>query len=104
MFYQDANLTIERPIDARAQVQEDSVEYLTPNSLILGRASLEGDTSGLDLKTHPWPLGPFKLKWTGSGQSGGNLLAQIYLLDLSGTGQRGTLKLVTLFGLRTQMP
>lgn len=107
MFYQAANLTNERPIDARAQVQEDSVEYLTPNSLILGRASLEGDTSGLDFKTHPIhgaDLGPFKLKWTVSGQSGGNWLAQIYLLDLSGTRQRGMLKLVTLFGLRTQMP
>lgn len=54
MFYQAANLTKERPIDARAQIQEDLIEYLTPNSLILGRASLGGDTSGLDLKTHPW--------------------------------------------------
>lgn len=54
LFYQAANLTNERPIDARAQEQEDSVEYLTPNSLILGRASLEGDTSGLDLETHSW--------------------------------------------------
>ena len=54
LFYQAANLTNERPIEARAQEQEDSVEYLTPNSLILGRASLGGDTSGLDLETHPW--------------------------------------------------
>ncbi|KAL2088696.1 hypothetical protein ACEWY4_015595 [Coilia grayii] len=54
LFYQAANLTNERPIDARAQEQEDSVEYLTPNSLILGRASLGGDTSGLDLETHSW--------------------------------------------------
>ena len=36
LFYQAANLTNECPIDARAQEQEDSVEYLTPNSLILG--------------------------------------------------------------------
>ena len=54
LLYQAANLTNERPIDARAQEQEDSVEYLTPNSLILGRASLGGDTSGLDLEIHPW--------------------------------------------------
>ena len=54
LFYQAANLTNERPIDARAQEQEDSVEYLTPNSLILGRASLGGDTNGLDLETHSW--------------------------------------------------
>lgn len=54
LFYQAANLTNECPIDARAQEQEDSVEYLTPKSLILGRASLGGNTSGLDLETHPW--------------------------------------------------
>lgn len=54
LFYQAANLTNERPIDARAQEQENSIEYLTPNSLILGRASMVGDTSGLDLETHSW--------------------------------------------------
>lgn len=54
LLYQAANLTNERPIDARAQEQEDSIEYLTPNSLILGRASLGGDTTGLDLETHSW--------------------------------------------------
>ncbi|KAL2076334.1 hypothetical protein ACEWY4_028086 [Coilia grayii] len=54
LLYQAANLTNERPIDARAQEQENSIEYLTPNSLILGRASTGGDISGLDLETHSW--------------------------------------------------
>lgn len=54
LLYQAANLTNERPIDARAQEQENSIEYLTPNSLILGRASPGGDTSSLDLETHSW--------------------------------------------------
>nr|XP_046228584.1 uncharacterized protein LOC124050275 [Scatophagus argus]XP_046241340.1 uncharacterized protein LOC124057310 [Scatophagus argus] len=54
LFYQAANLTNERPIDARAQEQEDSIEYLTPNTLLLGRTSQGGDTGGIDLCTHPW--------------------------------------------------
>ncbi|XP_062390564.1 uncharacterized protein LOC134078562 [Sardina pilchardus] len=54
LFFQAANLTNQRPIDARAQEQEDSVEYLTPNSLLLGRTRQGGDTGGIDLCTHPW--------------------------------------------------
>lgn len=54
LFYQAANLANERPIDARAQEQEDSVEYLTPNTLLLGRTGSRGDTNGIDLCTHPW--------------------------------------------------
>lgn len=54
LLYQAANLTNECPIDARAQEQENTIEYLTPNSLILGRASPGGDTCGLDLDTHFW--------------------------------------------------
>lgn len=54
LFYQAANLTNERPIDARAQEQEDSIEYLTPNTLLLGRTRQGGDTGGIDLCTHPW--------------------------------------------------
>ncbi|RVE55951.1 hypothetical protein OJAV_G00231410 [Oryzias javanicus] len=38
-----ANLANERPIDARVQSSEESVQYVTPNSLLLGRASLKGD-------------------------------------------------------------
>lgn len=54
LLYQAANLTNKRPIDARAQEQEDSIEYLTPNTLLLGRTRQGGDTSGIDLSTHPW--------------------------------------------------
>ncbi|XP_019738326.1 uncharacterized protein LOC109523554 isoform X3 [Hippocampus comes] len=54
LLFQAANLTNERPIDAHAQEQEESIDYITPNSLILGRSSVGGDTDGLDLVTHPW--------------------------------------------------
>ncbi|XP_031434591.1 uncharacterized protein LOC116223147 [Clupea harengus] len=36
--YMAANMANERPVDARAQSQEDCMEYITPNSLLLGRA------------------------------------------------------------------
>ncbi|CAL9701094.1 unnamed protein product [Knipowitschia caucasica] len=54
LLYSAANLTNERPIDARAQEQEETVEYLTPNSLILGRTGRAGDMHGVNLDTHPW--------------------------------------------------
>lgn len=54
LLYSAANLTNERPIDAKAQEQEDTVEYLTPNSLILGRTGQRGDMHGIDLETHSW--------------------------------------------------
>ncbi|KAK7883254.1 hypothetical protein WMY93_029428 [Mugilogobius chulae] len=54
LLYAAANLTNERPIDAKAQVQEETVEYLTPNSLILGRTGHGGDMHGIDVDTHPW--------------------------------------------------
>ncbi|XP_077397336.1 BCAS3 microtubule associated cell migration factor isoform X1 [Festucalex cinctus] len=54
LLYSAANLTNERPIDARAQEQEDVVEYLTPNSLILGRTGHGGDLHGIDLETRSW--------------------------------------------------
>ncbi|XP_067223126.1 uncharacterized protein [Chanodichthys erythropterus] len=54
LLYSAANLTNERPIDAKAQEQEDTVEYLTPNSLILGRTGQGGDMHGVDLETHSW--------------------------------------------------
>lgn len=34
--------------------QEDSVKYLTPNTLLLGQTGLGGNTGGIDLCTHPW--------------------------------------------------
>ncbi|KAL3983379.1 high-mobility group nucleosome-binding domain-containing protein 1 [Sarotherodon galilaeus] len=38
LLYLAANLTNERPIGARAQVQEETIDVVTPNSLLLGRA------------------------------------------------------------------
>lgn len=54
LLYSAANLTNERHIDARAQEQEDSVEYLTPNSLILGCTGQGGDIHGIDMETRSW--------------------------------------------------
>ncbi|KAL1249499.1 hypothetical protein QQF64_020504 [Cirrhinus molitorella] len=43
-----ANLANERPIDARTQSREDCVEYVTPNSLLLGRSGPKGDPGDFD--------------------------------------------------------
>ena len=52
--YMAANLANERPVDARAQSQEDCVEYITPNSLLLGRASLRGDPVDFQFEGYPY--------------------------------------------------
>ncbi|XP_039673200.1 uncharacterized protein LOC120569391 [Perca fluviatilis] len=52
--YMAANLANERPVDARAQIQEDCVEYITPNSLLLGRASLRGDPGDFQFEGYPY--------------------------------------------------
>ncbi|KAJ7999295.1 hypothetical protein DPEC_G00213940 [Dallia pectoralis] len=49
-----ANLANERPIDARIQSQEDRIEYVTPNSLLLGRASLSGDIKSFNFDNYPY--------------------------------------------------
>ncbi|KAJ8378393.1 hypothetical protein AAFF_G00242810 [Aldrovandia affinis] len=47
LLYLAANLANERPIEARIQAQEDDViEYLSPNSLLLGRTGPKGDSGG----------------------------------------------------------
>lgn len=48
-----ANLSNERPISARAQVQDATVEVITPNSLLLGRARPSGDSRGFEYPTYP---------------------------------------------------
>lgn len=48
-----ANLANERPIDARAQVQEDCIKYVTPNSLLLGRAHSTGDPGDFQFEGYP---------------------------------------------------
>lgn len=49
-----ANLSNERPIDARAQAQEDCIEYVTPNTLLLGRTSQRGDIKTFDFCSYPF--------------------------------------------------
>ncbi|KAJ8260443.1 hypothetical protein GJAV_G00182210 [Gymnothorax javanicus] len=48
-----ANLSNERPIDARVQSHEDTVQYITPNALLLGRASSSGDWKTFDFTSYP---------------------------------------------------
>lgn len=51
-LYMAANLANERPIDAVAQSQEDCILYVTPNSLLLGQASQDGDWKTVDFATY----------------------------------------------------
>ena len=57
LLYLAANLANERPIAAREQAQEDVVEYLSPNSLLLGRSGPKGDSEGF---TWDYPLKRFR--------------------------------------------
>lgn len=47
-----ANLANERPVDARIQSREDCIQYVTPNSLLLGRASQSGDFKTFDFSNY----------------------------------------------------
>ncbi|KAM9715791.1 uncharacterized protein ACNS7B_021991 isoform 1-T2 [Menidia menidia] len=49
-----ANLANERPIDARVQSCEDCVQYVSPNTLLLGRASSSGDIRTFDFASYPY--------------------------------------------------
>ena len=49
-----ANLANERPIDAQVQSREDRVEYISPNSLLLGRASQTGDIRTFDFEKYSY--------------------------------------------------
>lgn len=49
-----ANLANERPIDARLQSREDRIEYVSPNSLLLGRASQNGDFACFSFARYPY--------------------------------------------------
>lgn len=53
-LYLAANLANERPIDARMQSREFSIQYVTPNSLLLGRASQNGDVKTFDFTSYPY--------------------------------------------------
>lgn len=49
-----ANLANERPIDARVRSREDCIQYVTPNSLLLGRAMQSGDFKTFEYTTYPF--------------------------------------------------
>lgn len=49
-----ANLANERPVDARVQSREDCVEYITPNSLLLGRTSPRADPGDFQFDGYPY--------------------------------------------------
>lgn len=49
-----ANLANERPIDARVQSREDRIQYISPNTLLLGRATQSGDFKAFDYTTYPF--------------------------------------------------
>lgn len=49
-----ANLANERPIDARVQSREGRIQYVTPNALLLGRASQDGDVRTFDFANYPY--------------------------------------------------
>ncbi|KAI5613888.1 hypothetical protein C0J50_11251, partial [Silurus asotus] len=53
-LYMAANLANERPIDARTQSRENCIQYITPNSLLLGRASSRGDPGDFDFAGYPY--------------------------------------------------
>ncbi|XP_049335750.1 uncharacterized protein LOC125802274 [Astyanax mexicanus] len=53
-LYMAANLANERPIDARIQSREDSVEYISPNSLLLGRTGPRGDPGDFSFQGYPY--------------------------------------------------
>lgn len=53
-LYMAANLANERPIDARIQSREDCIDYISPNSLLLGRAGSKGNPGRFDLENYSY--------------------------------------------------
>ena len=53
VLYLAANLSNERPVGAKAQVQDETVEVITPNTLLLGHAGPSRDTRGFEYPTYP---------------------------------------------------
>lgn len=49
-----SNLANERPIDARTQSREDCVEYISANSLLLGRTGPSGDPGTFDFEGYSY--------------------------------------------------
>ncbi|GAA6087262.1 uncharacterized protein LOC120473342 [Tachysurus ichikawai] len=61
-LYMAANLANERPIDARTQSGEDCIEYISPNSLLLGRTGPRGDIRCFEFENYPYKR--FWRKWS----------------------------------------
>ncbi|XP_067280641.1 uncharacterized protein [Pseudorasbora parva] len=53
-LFMASNLANERPIDARTQSREDCVEYISPNSLLLGRTGPRGDPGTFDFEGYSY--------------------------------------------------
>ncbi|XP_059192192.1 uncharacterized protein LOC131974080 [Centropristis striata] len=53
-LYMASNLANERPINARDQSGEDCVEYISPNSLLLGRTGPTGDPGTFDFEGYSY--------------------------------------------------
>lgn len=53
-LYMASNLANERPVDARTQSREDCVEYISPNSLLLGRAGPRRDPRTFDFEEYSY--------------------------------------------------
>lgn len=53
-----ANLANERLIDPRTQSREYCLEYITPNSLLLWRASPRGDPGDFNFEGYPYKSHP----------------------------------------------
>lgn len=52
-LYLAANLANERPIEARTRSREDCVDYISPNSLLLGRTGPRGDLGSFEFEGYP---------------------------------------------------
>ena len=65
------NLANERPIDARIQSREDCVDYISPNSLLLGRTGPRGDLGSFEFEGYAYKrLRAIQTEVDGSGGSG----------------------------------
>lgn len=53
-LFMAANLVNERPIDARIQSREDCVRYVSPNCLLLGRASPKSDPATFNYENYTY--------------------------------------------------
>ncbi|KAK5848024.1 hypothetical protein PBY51_005680 [Eleginops maclovinus] len=53
-LFMAANLANERPIDARVQSREDCIDYISPNTLLLGRTGPRGDLGSFNLEGYPY--------------------------------------------------